>query len=246
MLSSLESIAPAIQRGVIAYHDCDDGSQEIILQFCRAHPGFIPFKYPYSVMPVDEEEAYRLGVKTLHEYYNDVLAKIPENQWLIKIDCDQIYDAAKLFKSFYLALHYLCAAVVYQRLDMHYDQDTDKLFVHAYKPVLDLGDHWLIKKSKLSFMHYYHHHWGGIGHYTGQKAQPSSCEVLKIDRPVQYIKTELNTWHFPSLKKERAFYPERWCEYHHENRIPGVGTRIDPRMLDKERILKICRTFQWK
>ena len=31
--SCLESILPAIQRGVIAYNDCTDGSEEIILEF---------------------------------------------------------------------------------------------------------------------------------------------------------------------------------------------------------------------
>lgn len=33
--ASLDSILPAIQRGVIGYNDCDDGSEEIILEFCK-------------------------------------------------------------------------------------------------------------------------------------------------------------------------------------------------------------------
>lgn len=47
--ASLDSILPAIQRGVIGYNDCDDGSEEIILEFCKSYPSFIPVKYPYNV-----------------------------------------------------------------------------------------------------------------------------------------------------------------------------------------------------
>nr|WP_276309253.1 hypothetical protein [Campylobacter hepaticus] len=47
--ASLESILPAIQRGVIGYNDCDDGSEEIILEFCKQYPSFIPIKYPYEI-----------------------------------------------------------------------------------------------------------------------------------------------------------------------------------------------------
>lgn len=46
--ASLESILPAIQRGVIGYNDCTDGSEEIILEFCKQYPSFIPIKYPYE------------------------------------------------------------------------------------------------------------------------------------------------------------------------------------------------------
>ncbi|EAH8789004.1 acylneuraminate cytidylyltransferase, partial [Campylobacter jejuni] len=42
--ASLESILPAIQRGVIGYNDCTDGSEEIILEFCKQYPSFIPVK----------------------------------------------------------------------------------------------------------------------------------------------------------------------------------------------------------
>lgn len=47
--ASLYSILPAIRRGVIGYNDCDDGSEEIILEFCANFPSFIPVKYPYNV-----------------------------------------------------------------------------------------------------------------------------------------------------------------------------------------------------
>lgn len=245
--ASLNSIVPAIQRGIIAYHECDDGSEEIILDFCRKNPGFIAYHYPYQVRPVTQEEASRMGVKTLHEYYNDVLDQIPEGQWLIKIDCDQIYDAAKLFKSFYLALCHDDVAVVYQRLDLHYERHKDQLFMHAHAPVLDPGDHWLIRKYKLSFEHMSHLPEGGaMNHYGGKCLGPSSCELLRIDRTMRSVRPELNTWHFPAVKNQRKFYPEIWREYDaDESQIPGIGYRIDPQMLDKERILQICRLFEW-
>lgn len=65
---SLESMLPAIQRGVIGYNDCTDGSEEIILEFCKQYPSFIPVKYPHEVQienPQSEENK-------LHSYYNYV------------------------------------------------------------------------------------------------------------------------------------------------------------------------------
>ncbi len=88
----------AIQRGVIAYNDCTDGSEEIILEFCAAYPSFIPAKYPHSVQiqnPQSEENKFAT-------YCNFALSFIPQGEWLVKIDCDHIYDAKKLYKSFYL------------------------------------------------------------------------------------------------------------------------------------------------
>lgn len=95
--ASLDSILPAIQRGVID-NDCDDGSEEIILEFCKSYPSFIPIKYPYNVQihnPKSEENK-------LYNYCNFVLSFIPKGEWFIKIDVDHLYDAKKLYKSFYL------------------------------------------------------------------------------------------------------------------------------------------------
>ncbi len=36
---------PAIQRGVIGFNDCDDGSKEVILEFCKK----VPLIYPYQL-----------------------------------------------------------------------------------------------------------------------------------------------------------------------------------------------------
>lgn len=93
--ASLESILPAIQRGVIGYNDCTDGSEEIILEFCKQYPSFIPIKYPYEIQiqnPKSEENK-------LYSYYNYVASFIPKDEWLIKIDVDHIYDAKNFIKA---------------------------------------------------------------------------------------------------------------------------------------------------
>lgn len=94
----LFSILPAIQRGVIGYNDCDDGSEEIILEFCEKFPSFIPVKYPYHVDIYNPEKE----CNKFYAYCNYVLSVIPKYQWLVKIDVDHICEASKFFKSFYL------------------------------------------------------------------------------------------------------------------------------------------------
>lgn len=94
--SSLDKILGIIQRIIV---DHNNGSEEIILQFCKQYPSFIPIKYPYEVQienPWSEENK-------LYSYYNYVASFIPEDEWLIKIDVDHYYDAKKLYKSFYMA-----------------------------------------------------------------------------------------------------------------------------------------------
>ena len=103
--ASLNSILPVIKKGVIGYNDCTDGTEEFILEFCKKNKGFIPCKYPYSVYP-PSHEAYKVEgeeEKKLAAYYNYVLSKIPKNEWIMKVDCDHIYDAEKLKKVFSLA-----------------------------------------------------------------------------------------------------------------------------------------------
>lgn len=101
--ASLESILPAIQRGVIGYNDCTDGSEEIILEFCKQYPSFIPIKYPYEIQiqnPKSEENK-------LYSYYNYVASFIPKDEWLIKIDV----DISMMLKNF-------IKASIYQKTNM--------------------------------------------------------------------------------------------------------------------------------
>ncbi len=87
---------PAIQRGVIGFNDCDDGSKEVILEFCKKFPSFIPISYPYEVILKDCPSLWH----QLYHYYNYTLSFIPKNEWVVKIDCDHIYDAKNFIKVF--------------------------------------------------------------------------------------------------------------------------------------------------
>ncbi|BEG56914.1 hypothetical protein NHP21005_06020 [Helicobacter sp. NHP21005] len=93
----LSSILSAIQRGVIGYNDCDDGSAEYILEFCQKFPTFIPVAYPYEIVTQDPQDFHN----QFYHYCNYVLSFIPKNEWLVKIDADHVHDAKKLYRSFY-------------------------------------------------------------------------------------------------------------------------------------------------
>lgn len=96
----LNSIKGAIKKGVVAYHklplgEKDDGTIAFIERFCQENPGFKPYYYPYEVIPPNDSryvsEEYYEKEQALDAYYNAVLAQIPENEWLIKIDGDHIF-----------------------------------------------------------------------------------------------------------------------------------------------------------
>ena len=100
--ASLNSILPVIKKGVIGYNDCTDGTEEFIIEFCKKNKGFIPVKYLYSLYdPADiRNEIKGNDEKKLCSYYNYVLSFIPQGEWLIKIDCDHIYNPKKLKEIF--------------------------------------------------------------------------------------------------------------------------------------------------
>lgn len=100
--ASLNSILPVIKKGVIGYNECTDGTEEFIIEFCKKNKGFIPVKYPYSLYEQTDtrNEAEGNEEKKLYSYYNYVLSFIPQGEWLIKIDCDHIYESEKLKKIF--------------------------------------------------------------------------------------------------------------------------------------------------
>lgn len=141
--ASLESILPAIQRGVIGYNDCTDGSEEIILEFCKQYPSFIPVKYPYEVQiknPQSEKNK-------LYNYYNYIASFIPKNEWLIKIDVDHIYDAKKLYKSFYIPQKDNDIVSI-ARLNIAVENNKVYIVPHYF---VDVADHWLIKNNQLKW-----------------------------------------------------------------------------------------------
>lgn len=236
--SCLESILPAIQRGVIGYNDCDDGSEQIILDFCQKYPSFIPVKYPYEVQiqnPQSEENKF-------HQYSNFVLDFIPKNEWFIKIDVDHVYDAAKLFKSFYLAQHFFDAVFVAR---MNFIIKNKQIYIGklSKSPInLDefytLGvDHWLVCNQNLHFKEWF------------PNESKLSYEVLRLKNR-RFFHTELNNWHFPLVKKSRSNSSDEAIKnaftLEQIKHSLLIGTRIDIKMLDENKILEIYNNFNWQ
>ncbi|WP_120946178.1 beta-1,4-N-acetylgalactosamyltransferase [Helicobacter labacensis] len=225
----LYSILPAIQRGVIGYNDCDDGSAEVILEFCQKFPTFIPIAYPYEIITKDPQDFHH----QFYHYCNYVLSFIPKNQWVLKIDADHIYDAKKLYKSFY-SIEHARQVVVYSRINLNIDKVGIQK-CHNYGLVDDLGDHWLFCNHKTRFVEWC--------------AQNRSLEILKPKTLAHYTnEPELVSWHFPFVKKERAHIADslEWISLedfktHHAKLL---GNKIDPNMLDEKRILEICAQFK--
>lgn len=251
--ASLDSILPAIQRGVIGYNDCDDGSEEIILEFCKQYPSFIPVKYPYKVIrenPTKEENK-------LYSYYNYILNFIPKNEWFIKIDVDHIYDAKKLYKSFYLP-NKQTDIVTLSRMDF-YIKNNQVFIAKSPRGYFNrAGDQNLIcnlgKKFHERIIHV------NLLSYSQQiiKNKPTKPqkEAMKdyismeawIHSPYNRIyRSELCHYHFPYVKTSRQHLAK--------NGIPlkeflnsgdsSLGTEIDLKMLDEDYILSLYKRFDF-
>lgn len=254
--ASLKSILPVIKKGVIGYNDCDDGTEEYILEFCKQNPGFIPVKYPYSVYPASHDIYKKEGVeeeKKLAAYYNYVLSYIPKEEWIIKIDCDHIYDSEKLRKLMYLPKKEN-DYVVMARLDLHIL--NSQIYTITKDPLIENKDFFLLKNKNLSFKNIgWYRYKNGIRSfvacealYIGELAASSS----KIERKYNFIYTELNNYHFPIIKEWRnnLFYYKnkgKLCLFkEYKNNIfsnKNINNIIDKKMLDEEKILKIYNKF---
>lgn len=199
---SLKSILPAIQRGIIAYNDCDDGSEKIILEFCNEYPSFIPRKYPYEVQiqnPKGEENK-------LHSYYNFVLSFIPKEEWFIKIDVDHIYDAKKLFKSFYKITNQN-QALAYPRINFLIINEEIRIqnvgnfgFIKGYDQLLICNKDIYFKQRMTSKQAQW------IDSRSTEDTLYSEQQI--IPKNIKIKMTHLMQWHFPALKYRRAEYQQ--------------------------------------
>lgn len=147
--ASLDSIVGGIKRGVIVYNECNDGSEEVIKNFCKKHQGFVCVEYPYEVLGVEHLKQEREYKKTLPEFYDFALSFIPKNEWFIKIDCDQIYDSEKLQKSFSLAKSFN-DVVIYMQLNLHVFDN--QVFIRIKDPIVEHGDHFLMCNRDVYFI----------------------------------------------------------------------------------------------
>lgn len=214
------SILPAIQRGVIGYNDCDDGSEEIILEFCEKFPSFIPVKYPHYIdfaNPQSEENK-------LYMYYAYVLKVVPKYEWLVKIDVDHIYEARKLFKSFYLAQK-VWDMVLHSRIN--FLADENRVRIQSSCTEVYEGDHWLINNFGLKFEILY-----------------DRIEQL-IPHTNHLISTELPSWHFPYQKDSRKIDAQKFQWVALESwQSSEIGTRIDKIMLKSDVMDTFVREFE--
>ncbi|MBT0881587.1 hypothetical protein KJQ98_09715, partial [Campylobacter sp. 2018MI27] len=124
----------------------------------------------------------------LSTYYNWVKSYIPKGEWMIKIDCDHIYDGKKLFNMFYLIKHDNDVVSIPR---INFVIKDDIVFVETYNTNIifrDVVDHWLIKNDNLIFED-----------FVGNKL----IEILRLNKHHNIIRTELNNYHFPYIKNQR-------------------------------------------
>ena len=229
----LQSILPVIKKGVIGYNDCDDGSEEYILNFCKENPGYIPFKYPYTVYPPCHK-LYFEGIKEdcrLDAYYNAVLSKIPKGEWLIKIDCDHVFDAEKLRKALYLPRRNN-DCVIFSFLNLHY-QNNELLISRKY-PLLGGGDFWLVRNDKLRFIMKVNH------------KHQASVESLRLGRRKR-IFTDCTNWHFPCVKgRDTSNYDFVPFNQFREVMTEEEISKVPADLLDEKRIIRECEKLNLK
>lgn len=244
----LESILPHISKGVIGYHrlmdgEIDDGTEKYIIEFCKKNTGFKLFKYDYVVYPPHHDKYRELKElpkeSRLDSYYNAVLSQIPKDEWLIKIDCDHIFDKEKLKKIFYLPQNDEDIIKI-SRMNLHYE--NKQLYVLRNNPICDPGDCWLIKNKDIYF---------GYDSGMNEKGTFFFYEQLKFkgeEKRIKY-KTQLFNWHFPMVKNSRRYnYIDekdliKFSEFsfsYYQKAFFG----IESDMLDEERILRLCEKIK--
>lgn len=245
--SCLESIIPVIKKGVIGYHklpngEKDDGTKQYILEFCKKNPGFIPFEYEYEVIPADSEKYKNLEeideLNRLDSYYNAVLAKIPKNEWFIKIDCDHIYDTEKLKKLMYLPKNDN-DVISFSRMNLHFKNNK----LHCLIPVItEPNDHWLLKNNEIYF---------NFKRGYDSKKEFYAWEQINLNEKIKnnevnLYHTDLFNWHFPYIKVSRDISDDKLKEF--SLKEISIYTRlyyhISKDMINKDRILEICRKFK--
>lgn len=171
--------------------------------------------------------------KKLPAYYNAVLEKIPKGEWLIKIDCDHVYDAEKLKKLFSLIKH-PNDCVIISKLNLHYDGKN--LFALKKGTFNEVKDHWIIKNEKLNFIlakEYYRDEQGN--------EKMNACEGLEV-KSRNLIFSDLTNWHFPFIKNSRNIEKEKLISLDEFKKI-YTKNKITEDMLDENRILEICKKF---
>ena len=167
----------------------------------------------------------------------------PKGEWLVKIDCDHIYDAKKLYKSFYLPKHkyevvtFAKFQVLVKDKEVRIEKGNNEPYF-LKNVIIEADDHWLICNDNLNFK---------VWHPNGEKQQ--FYEVLDEGKAKRHIHTEINSYHFPLVKSSRAKHNDNAIKtaftLDEIRKSPLVGARIDPALLDEKKILQIYDSFAW-
>ncbi|MGX3011203.1 beta-1,4-N-acetylgalactosaminyltransferase [Helicobacter sp. 23-1044] len=239
--ASLHSILPAFQRGIIAYNDCTDGSEKIILDFCAKNPSFLPKKYPHKITLENPATAQNM----LHNYYNFALSFIPKKQWFMKIDCDHIYDAKMLYKTFYLARS-AKDCVVYPRVNFIVQNNQIFIQNNGENGYILGGDQLLLCNENISFaprLTSKSSQWMD----KNDNSQNLISEIMLAPRNLRMVYAPLMQWHFPAIKAHRREFVK------HLDLIPLsefiaknshlLGRKIPREYVSDEVILKLYNLF---
>ena len=237
----LNSILPVIKKGVIGYHklsdnEIDDGTEKFILEFCKNNRGYIPYKYEYEVIPANDKRYLNFKKvnkeNRLDSFYNAVLQQIPKNEWIIKIDCDHIYDTEKLKKLMYLPQN-IEEVILFSRFNLHYF--NKELYVIRDDYLRNPGDHWLIYNNNLFFDF----------KIQEKNRKLYAWEQLNLKekikkKEIKLYNTDLFNWHFPFIKSSRNIDESNLIEF---DRFKFKWWevflyKISKDMYDKEKIIK--------
>ena len=177
-------------------------------------------------------------------YCNFALSFIPQGEWLVKIDTDHIFDAKKLYKTFYLVKNpdtRLCLPT------LHFGIKNNQVFVYRIterggkdidfiENFFDKGhDQWMVCNKDFYFKDVAI---DSVSHFEGPNL---------IQRLIIHI--ECVSYHFPLIKNSRFIYNDKSIKsaftLDEIRKSSLVGTRIDPAMLDEKKILQIYDGFDW-
>ena len=175
-------------------------------------------------------------------YCNFALSFIPQGEWLINIDCDHYYDAKRLYKAFYLAKHkydIVCVARIYGILVKQGKVFIDNIPSAIENYFTNGSDHRLIYNDNLKFVVW----------YPDEDTKQLFYEVLVWQNRRRHIFTELNNYHFSLIKESRHYRFDETIKnaftLEQIRKSVLVGTRIDPDLLDGNKILQIYDNFDW-
>lgn len=197
----MKSILPAVKGGVIGFHHSDeedDGTRDYVLAFCKKYPQFTPVEYPHKVIGAGDKEYRNPNIdphRKLDAYYNFIWDKLPKNEWIIKIDCDHIYNA-KYVKDLCRLPFNEDECVFLSRLNLKVIDD--EVYLIKGQELVEPGDSWILYNGDLIPK-------SPFGFYLEDnedvyRAREKFSHNIKNHKRIFSI---LSNWHFPYIKKRR-------------------------------------------